>query len=248
MASVLVVTPQSDEAEALLRGIGQQGLHSESRAIGTLTCALVPALDMLIAVGGNGKAQFGVQAQHLIDHCPGAQVLFCVGAAGCLSDGLSVGDVVVGTSTIEHDYKERFIPEPLPCHEGDAEVLRQFVRVVRRREFPFRVHFGPIASGDEDIVDAARAAELQGATHALCVAWEGSGGARAARFSGLRFVEVRVVTDAADARAAQSFHADLGKVVPNAAVLLVAWYSEMRGAATRFAAANNHLKVPPLIR
>jgi adenosylhomocysteine nucleosidase len=101
--------------------------------------------------------------------------------------------------------------------------------VVRTREFPFRVHFGPIASGDEDIVDTARAAEVLGATQALCVAWEGSGGARAARFSGIGFVEVRVITDAADARAATSFHDNLSYVVPNAAELLVAWHSEARG-------------------
>jgi nucleoside phosphorylase len=73
---------------------------------------------MVIAVGGNGKAQFGVQAQHLIDHCPGVRVLFCVGGAGRLADGLSVGDVVVGTSTIEHDYKRTI-------HSGAHSVPRR---------------------------------------------------------------------------------------------------------------------------
>jgi hypothetical protein len=39
--------------------------------------------------------------------------------------------------------------------------------------FPFRVHFGAIASGDEDIIDADRRVEVLVATRALCVAWEG---------------------------------------------------------------------------
>ena len=39
--------------------------------MGTLACVSLPALDMLIAVGGNGKAQYGIQAQYLIDRCDG---------------------------------------------------------------------------------------------------------------------------------------------------------------------------------
>src|SRR5207302_4504673 len=51
----------------------------------------------------------------------------------------------------------------------------------------------------------ARAAELQEATGALCVAWEGAGAARAARFSGLHFLEVRAITDGANHTAAVDF-------------------------------------------
>lgn len=223
MASFLIVAPQADEAEALCRRLDEKGLLSQPMRVGALKCTSVPSLDMLIAVGGNGKAQFGVQAQHLIDHCPDAKLLFCVGTAGRLGGDLSVGDVVVGTCTVEHDYRERFVPEPLPRHDSDAAVLRQLEAVVATSEFPFRVHFGPIASGDEDIVDAARSAEVA-ATQALCVAWEGSGGARAARFSGVGFVEIRVITDAADVGAARSFHDNLVKVLPNVGDLLVAWH------------------------
>jgi adenosylhomocysteine nucleosidase len=231
MASVLVVAPQIEEAEALIRGFRQKGLSAHEVRIGALRCTSVPSLDLLVAVGGNGKAQFGVQTQHLIDHCPQAKLLICIGAAGRLAGALSVGDVVVATSTIEHDYKERFTSKPLPCHDGDAEGLRQFARVSIAHEFPFRVHFGPIASGDEDIVDAHRSAELQAATQALCVAWEGSGGARAARFSGLGFLEIRAITDIADAHAAISFQENLSTVVPNVAELLMAWHAEIRVAA-----------------
>jgi adenosylhomocysteine nucleosidase len=224
MASVLIVAPQIEEARALLLGFREMGFLSEPLQVGRLPCTSVPLLDMLVAVGGNGKAQFAVQTQHLIDHCPTADILICVGAAGRLRGDLSVGDVVVATATIEHDYKERFIQEPLPCHDGDAELLRQFARVVGSQELPFRVRFGAIASGDEDIVDADRAAEVLAATQALCVAWEGSGGARAAGFSGIAFLEVRAISDLADTVAAKSFHDNVENVVRNIAPLLAAWH------------------------
>jgi adenosylhomocysteine nucleosidase len=223
MAKLLIVAPQADEAEALCRGFDRKGLSSRTVDVGRLTCTLVPSLDALIAVGGNGKAQFAVQAQHLLDHCRDAELLCCAGAAGRLHGDVSVGDVVVGTCTIEHDYTERFIQQPLPCHHSDAGVLRQFEEIVATQGFPFRVHLGPIASGDEDIVDAVRSADVFAATQALCVAWEGSGAARAARFSGAGFVEIRAITDAADKDAAQSFHAQLATVLPNICDLVVAW-------------------------
>jgi adenosylhomocysteine nucleosidase len=147
----------------------------------SLDCVLLPALEMLIAVGGNGKAQYGIQAQYLIDRCDGIELLVCAGAAGRLTDGLQIGDIVLGTATVEHDYKERFNPRPLPRYDASPGILSEFIRLAESMTFPFKVHFGVIASGDEDIVDPTRAAELRETTAALCVAWEGSGGARAAR-------------------------------------------------------------------
>ena len=86
-----------------------------------------------------------------------------------------------------------------------------------------RVIFGTIASGDEDVIDPIRARELQAETGAACVAWEGAGAARAARFNGLRFLELRAITDAADHAAASDFEANLARSMPNLGHLLLCW-------------------------
>lgn len=83
------------------------------------------------------------------------------------------------------------------------------------------VHCGPIAGGDEDIIDRARANELRMATGALCIAWEGSGAARVAAFNQLRFVELRSITDGADADAVTSFRDDLQRAMPNISQRLI---------------------------
>ena len=220
---LLVVAPLADEAEAICRRLAARGIPWNPGQAGTLTCSLMPSLDLSIAVGGVGKAQFGVQSQHLLDHRRDIRLVMCAGGAGQLSADLSIGDVVVGTQTIEHDYRERFNPRPPPRYDSDAAVLAQLQQVAASTDLGFRVHFGPIASGDEDIVDPVRRAEVHEQTGALCVAWEGSGAARAARFSGVGFVEVRVITDAADEKAAESFHANLEGVMAHVADLLAAW-------------------------
>jgi adenosylhomocysteine nucleosidase len=191
----------------------------------------LPALDLLIAVGGNGKAQYGIQAQYLIDRCDGIDLLACVGAAGRLTAALQVGDVVLGTATVEHDYKERFNPRPLPRYDASPDVLSEFIRLTESTAFPFKVHCGVIASGDEDIVDPTRAAELREATNALCVAWEGSGGARAARLNDVEFLEIRGITDGADGDAARFFHDNVNDVMFNVVELMMAWSILRRSAS-----------------
>ena len=223
MTRTLVVTPQREELEPILQRWSSSGHASHSVEVGQMSCFHVPSLEVTAAVGGHGKAQLALQSQYLIDRCARFDAMLCVGAAGSLSETLQLGDIVVGTATIEHDYKLRFVRSAPPCHPGSASLLKRLSELLAVRELAFGVHLGKIASGDEDIVDAARAAELRATTDALCVAWEGSGAARAAAFNALEFLEIRCVTDGADADASLSFREHCSRVLPNVADLIAAW-------------------------
>lgn len=220
----LVAVPEFDELEPILERWSALG-HAVARVdVGKLSCFDVPSLGLTAALGGHGKAQFALQSQYLIDHCGKLDALLCVGAAGRLSAALQLGDIVVGTATVEHDYKLRFVHADPPSHAGSASLQNQVGKLAAQRQFSFGVHHGKVASGDEDIVDAARAAELAAATGALCVAWEGSGAARVASFNGLGFLELRCITDGADSGAALSFREHCSRVMPNVAELIAAWF------------------------
>jgi hypothetical protein len=65
-------------------------------------------------------------------------------------------------------------------------------------------------------------------TGAACVAWEGSGAARAALFNGIGSLEIRAVTDDADKEAPQGFDANLPIAMANLARLLGLWFGEGR--------------------
>jgi adenosylhomocysteine nucleosidase len=81
-------------------------------------------------------------------------------------------------------------------------------------------HIGPIASGDEDVVDAERRTSIHARTGALAAAWEGAGGARACAFLGVPFLEIRGITDSADAQAATSFRLNTPPVMARVAEVL----------------------------
>jgi adenosylhomocysteine nucleosidase len=176
----------------------------------------------LVTPGGHGKAQFAVQAQYLIGQFPAAQLLICAGAAGSLAPELSVGDVVVGTESVEHDYRLLFATRPLPRFPGHGpsiDALRRSAQGISG----FHVAFDVIASGDEDVVTSQRAQSIRDQTGAVCVAWEGSGAARAALFNGIGSLEIRAVTDAADKEAPQRFDANLPVAMANLGSLLRLW-------------------------
>jgi len=58
---------------------------------------------IILAQGGHGKTQFGIQTQHLLDLIPNISLLICAGAAGGIARFINIGDIVVATSTVEHD-------------------------------------------------------------------------------------------------------------------------------------------------
>lgn len=222
-ATRLLVIPESDELEPVLRHFERRGHASSALRLGHVSCFHFPSLQLVLALGGHGKAQLGIQTQYLIDRIEGLELVVCCGAAGGLCETIAVGDVVVGTVTVEHDYTLRFVSAPLPRHAATPELVEAIRNGVASQGF--QVAFGPIASGDEDIVDPRRARELRAATGALCVAWEGSGAARAAAFNSLGFVELRCVTDSADGAAPQSFHDSCERVMRNGAEVVLSWLS-----------------------
>lgn len=237
MTRVLIAVPQANELQPLLTAFERLGHPPQPIYLGSMQCFSIPSLGMIAAIGGHGKTQFALQSQYLINRADEFTALLCVGAAGSLTQDCRFGDVVVATSTVEHDYKIRFVQADVPCHRADPKLLDEFRKVAETGGFPFGTHFGPVASGDEDIVDQARARELKDVTGALCVAWEGSGGARAAAFNGLGFLEIRCITDSADPDAPASFRANCAEVIPNVADLLVHWRSPA-GAAQHAVGAD----------
>lgn len=220
--TILMVTPLQQEADLLVHAWERLGLRAIRVAIGRLPAVTFPDLHVSLACGGHGKAQFALQTQHLIERSHDLDMVICAGAAGGLAEGVSVGDIVVATSTIEHDFHRRFSGRPAPRFDGSPEAIAS-LRHVQMPAHGLCVHYGIVASGDEDIITTDRATALREATGAIAVAWEGAGGARASLFNALPFVELRGVTDTANHEAPADFHHNLRGVMTNLAAFVVCW-------------------------
>ena len=218
----LIVTPLQEEYDDLFNSLTALGLDSHKDRIGKLDVDHFPALNVTLARGGHGKTQFGIQTQHLLDHAM-FDLVICAGAAGALAPEVCVGDVIVATSTIEHDYNLKFVKRPNPRFAGDAKSIQQ-LQALTFPDVDFKIHFGIMAGGDEDVIEVTRGAELRQLHNALAVAWEGVGGARASAFSGVPYLEIRGATDTANHEAPVVFDVNLKIVMKNIAFLLFKWF------------------------
>jgi len=202
MKHIILITPLQEEYNDLHDSLSALGLVSQEDHIGKLKIHHFPALNVTLARGGHGKTQFGVQTQYLLDH---AQF-----------------DLVIATTTVEHDFNNKFVPRPKPRFAGDAESIRQ-LKTLKTTDADFQIHFGVMAGGDEDVIDAERGKELHKKHKALAVAWEGVGGARACAFSEVPYLELRGATDTANHEAPVVFNVNLKIVMKNIASLLYRW-------------------------
>src|SRR5262249_3624760 len=149
------ITPLQAEHDYFSSAFARNGFSPDKATIGRLPVERFPALGVTLAQGGLGKAQFALQTQHLLDACSDWDVVICAGAASGLSDDLLVGDVVVATTTVEHDHHNKFGPPRTPTFNGAPGHVADLQRVSGLSEL-FTIHFGTIASGDEDIVEPER--------------------------------------------------------------------------------------------
>ena len=81
----LVVTPIPEELQLLSKYLVQEDFKVHNKVIGRLPTIQFPELDLILAQGGLGKTQFGLQTQHLLDHCSLVHAVVCAGAAGALA-------------------------------------------------------------------------------------------------------------------------------------------------------------------
>ncbi|MFN8414456.1 MAG: 5'-methylthioadenosine/S-adenosylhomocysteine nucleosidase [Anaerolineales bacterium] len=216
----LLIAPLIDELTPLLEAFNTMGYASTSKTIGNLQVYEIADLKLMLAQGGHGKTQFGIQTQHLLDLLQDISLVICAGAAGGIAHHINIGDIVIATSTVEHDYNNKFSKRPLPDFAGSSLHIEKIKALSTLSTNGFKIHFGKVASGDEDVIERSRAEELHNLTNALAVAWEGAGGARATPFMGIPYLEIRGLTDIADNDAPIVFYENLKIIMPRIASLV----------------------------
>jgi len=191
---------------------------------------------------GAGKVNAGVATSLLLDRFECRALMLC-GVAGGLDPALGVGDVVIGTAHVQHDYgthREGYFvtiqPGSRPSRGADdwkpgypeSELLvarlRRAVEGLALDPLPAgvgvgprvpAVHFGTILTGDSFINAEDQRQRLHGEFAAKAVEMEGGAVAQVARRWGgdIPFVNVRCLSDLAG----RSSHLDFRAFLPIAA-------------------------------
>ncbi|MDY0091844.1 MAG: 5'-methylthioadenosine/S-adenosylhomocysteine nucleosidase [Candidatus Vecturithrix sp.] len=196
----------------------------QSRQSGVILCwsAKYGAKTVMLAQTGVGKVQAAAAAQQVItEYAPDA--VFSCGTAGSLCPQARIGDIVLGASTLQHDYgfllPETFIPFGFHLHRahGQALFLREFpadadllsVATTTLQAEEFRSRTGKILSGDQVIFSTAKRASLARQFQAIAVDMESAAIAQICAIHQIPFLAVRGLSDFADE---SSFPLDTSKI------------------------------------
>lgn len=151
-----------------------------------ITCILVES--------GIGKVNAARTTQILIDNMK-VDYIFNIGVAGGIEESLKVGDVVVGTSLVQHDFDitafnhdKGYIPN-LGVYIGSDEYLIRLTKDIEN------LKYGVIASGDIFCTDSNMSNKIHNKFDALCVEMEGASIAQVCYLCNIPFLIIRSISD-----------------------------------------------------
>jgi adenosylhomocysteine nucleosidase len=180
-------------------------------------CGRLLGQRVVLALSRVGKVAAATTAAALIERFGCTRIVF-TGVAGGVGNGVQVGDVVVGTSYVQHDMDASplFPRFEVPLTEmsifpANTQLAEELVQACRVAMLGFsnaphqaaKVHEGLIASGDRFVNGAQEVVALVAALHAaghqpLAVEMEGAAVAQVCHDHGVAFVAIRTISDRAD--------------------------------------------------
>lgn len=181
----------------------QMGEFEVTRAANMEFCAgKLGENEVVVVKSGIGKVNAGICAQILADRF-GVDAVINTGIAGSLDPTIDVGDLVVSTDCVMHDFSVEplgYAPGQVPGLDTLAfpadEAMRAKVKAAAAEVVPdIQVFDGRVASGDQFISTDAERERIVGTFGARCCEMEGCAIAQASYLNGLPFVVVRAISD-----------------------------------------------------
>ncbi|MFS0727730.1 5'-methylthioadenosine/adenosylhomocysteine nucleosidase [Paenibacillus sp. 1P07SE] len=159
---------------------------------------------------GVGKVNAAVCTQVLIDQ--GVDCIWFTGVAGALDPQLEIGDIVISTSSAQHDmdvsplgFERGVIPfQQLSDFPADARLVEIAVQAAEQL-FPGRYRKGRVLSGDQFIASRETVRQLHEEMHGVCTEMEGAALAQVCAMNGIPYVVIRSISDKADGSAHVNF-------------------------------------------
>ena len=201
MIKLGIIGAMEQEVETLLAQLeNKQETH---KAGSTFHEGVLQGLPVVVVQCGIGKVNAALCVQVLCD-CFGVTHLVNTGIAGSLCAALDIGDLVISTDAMHHDfdckafgYPAGMVPGMPLTFEADPELCDSAFAAAEAVN-PGHTTKGRIASGDQFVCDGALKEHIISVSQALCTEMEGAAIAHASYRNGIPFVIIRAISDKAD--------------------------------------------------
>lgn len=204
MKKLGIIGAMSVEIETLKEQMS--GLSVKERAGMTFYEGKLENLPAVLVVCGVGKVNAAMCVQVLCD-CFEVTHIVNTGVAGSLCAELDIGDFVISTMAMYHDFDCSSLNPDYPVGQVPGLPVRGFAANEALVEMAYsaaqQVHAGHarkgvVASGDQFVCDKTVKAKIVENTGALCTEMEGAAISHTAWRNAVPFVVIRAISDKAD--------------------------------------------------
>ncbi len=166
----------------------------------------------ILVKSGVGKVNAGICAQILISQFHVTKMIN-TGVAGALSGDLDIGDLVISTEAVQHDFdtsalgtqKGEILYSGIVAFPADEELRKKAVRAISALYPDFSLNQGRICSGDQFIASLEQKQKIISEFGGLCCDMEGAAIAQACWLNGIPWVVLRAISDKVDGTGDQQF-------------------------------------------
>jgi adenosylhomocysteine nucleosidase len=209
-----VIGAMDEEVQAIQGAISGMTVHN------MLGCKIgqgdLDGVPILVVRSGIGKVNAALATAALANS--GASRIVFTGMAGGVGPDMHIGDVVVATDLIQHDFdlsaQDEYSPGQIPGEPASwaANPALSDALAIAASELGPTVHRGRVASGDQFIWSAQRANQIRDQFGAMAVEMEGAAVAQVCSKLGIPFGVLRWISDSANEDATIDFPAFVSKI------------------------------------
>lgn len=190
--------------------------------------------EIVLVRSGIGKVNAGLCSQILVDRYQ-VDGIINTGIAGSLQNVVNVGDIVLSTTSVQHDvdavgfgYPLGEIPQ-LGTKEfpADEHLLAVAERCCKKANPDIQTFKGRVASGDQFVSSREKKNWIRDNFDAYCTEMEGAAIAQAAYLNQIPYLIVRAISDKADDSANVDYNEFEAKAVEHSVRLILSMLGEL---------------------
>ena len=162
-------------------------------------CGKINNISCIVSQSGVGKVNAGRTAQILIDKFDVFAVIN-TGSAGALDESLKIGDVIISSELVQHDFdvtafgrEMGFIPGVGKTFPADSRLVEICEAELNKKDISFKK--GIIATGDKFLSNRDIKTTVGGNFNALCAEMEGAAVAQVCKLCDVPFIIIRSISD-----------------------------------------------------
>ena len=168
--------------------------------------------DVVIVRSGIGKVNAAICTQALVDKF-NVDIVINTGIAGSLDAAIDIGDMVISTDLVEHDFDASIFGDPVGqvprmdtfSFPADMTLVEKAVEANKEANPDINTFTGRIVSGDQFISSSEVKEKLVNLFGAKCTEMEGAAIAHAAYVNKVSCVIIRAISDKADNSATMDY-------------------------------------------